>query len=111
MYPFRLNKTCCRSRTLGAKSRRGVVAAALWLATGCGGDRTAPSAAAADAALVAPVWADRQPASSAHPSGVYFEGDRLWVWSDAEPMQRSYARAAGRWQAGPVRRGPAGTER
>jgi hypothetical protein len=56
-------------------------------------------------------YADRQPDVPANPAGLYWEGERLWVWSDSNRVQRSYERALGRWQVGPVREGPAGTER
>jgi hypothetical protein len=56
-------------------------------------------------------YADQQPAPPANPTGAYWEGERLWIWSDTHPVERSYERAPGAWRAGPVRQGPAGTER
>ncbi len=83
------------------------VAAAL-LASSCrAGERARP----VEAPKVAPTYADRQPQSHADPVGVYWEGDRLWTWSDSQPEQRSYLRTPSGWRAGPTRRGPAGTQR
>ncbi|MDD9941866.1 MAG: hypothetical protein OXU20_12550 [Myxococcales bacterium] len=61
--------------------------------------------------LVQLTYADRQPISPASPAGVYWDGERLWVWSDRHRRQQSYERQRGRWVPGPTRRGPAGTQR
>ena len=86
-----------------------IVVTALILAS-CRGDGGARAPAPA-AALAAPAYADRRQDPPANPTGLYWEGERLWVWSDSHRVQRSYERGEDGYQAGPVREGPAGTER
>ena len=66
--------------------------------------------AAPEPRFVPPSYADRQ-ASPANPTGLYWEGERLWAWSNDHSVQHSYEHGPQGWQPGPLREGPSGTER
>lgn len=96
---------------------RAALLSLLVAGVGCRDDHARDARPAADEAVskVTPSYLDRQASfqrgAPANPTGVYWEGDRLWVWSDRHSLQRSYARRSGRYVEGDSRRGPAATER
>jgi hypothetical protein len=76
-----------------------IVMIALLAANCRNGDPPGPAANARQLTRVA--YTDRQQEPPANPTGAYWEGERLWIWSDSHPVERSYERAHGAWRCRP----------